>query len=106
MGDVHVQEAPTITATGPNPTGDFIWYELMTTDPEGAKAFYGAVVGWNIGEPMGGPIEYRMIGRNDGGNAGGMLTITDEMAQHGAKPIWLGYVNVADVDASAGSIER
>ena len=28
--------------------GAFIWYELMTTDPDGAKAFYDAVVGWDI----------------------------------------------------------
>ena len=32
--------------------GDFIWYELMTPDPDGAKAFYDAVVGWTIGEPV------------------------------------------------------
>ena len=34
----------------PEPAGDFIWYELMTPDAEGAKAFYDAVVGWNIGK--------------------------------------------------------
>ena len=34
--------------SGRNPSGSFIWYELMTPDPDGAKAFYDAVVGWNI----------------------------------------------------------
>ena len=53
----------------------FFWYELMTPDPDGAKAFYDKVVGWNIGEPMPGPMDYRMIGRADGGNAGGVLTL-------------------------------
>ena len=24
----------------------FIWYELMTTDPKAAEAFYASVVGW------------------------------------------------------------
>ncbi len=24
----------------------FIWYELMTSDPQAAKAFYEKVVGW------------------------------------------------------------
>ena len=28
--------------------GRFLWYDLMTTDPEGAQAFYAAVVGWGI----------------------------------------------------------
>jgi predicted enzyme related to lactoylglutathione lyase len=107
MTDLATQDAPAATsATGPNPTGDFIWYELMTPDPMGAKAFYDAVVGWNVGEPApAGSVEYRMIGRTDGGNAGGVLTLTDDMAQHGAKPIWLGYVHVDDVDASANSIK-
>jgi len=31
-----------------NHHGDFIWYELMTTDADGARAFYQAVVGWQI----------------------------------------------------------
>ena len=54
---------------------NFIWYELMTTDPRGAADFYGAVVGWSIaseGEPTAGGVDYRMIGRSDGGNAGGV----------------------------------
>ena len=46
MRDVQVQDAPAaVAANQPNPTGDFIWYELMTTDPEGAKAFYESEVG-------------------------------------------------------------
>ena len=58
-------------------TGGFIWYELMTPDPAAAKRFYDAVVGWDIAENSVAPgIEYRMIGRSDGGNAGG--------AAHGA----------------------
>jgi uncharacterized protein len=29
-------------------TGSFIWYELMSTDPDAATRFYGAVVGWTV----------------------------------------------------------
>ena len=108
MTDVRTQDAPATAQrdeSGPNPEGDFIWYELMTPDPEGAKTFYDAVVGWNVGEAVAEYNGYRMIGRSDGGSAGGMLPITDEMAQHGARPIWLGYINVADVDAKIASIE-
>jgi len=86
--------------------GSFIWYELMTTDPEGAKAFYDAVVGWTIGGPEPAYNGYRMIGRSDGGFAGGLLPLTDEMQQHGARPAWLGYIFVEDVDATVASIER
>jgi hypothetical protein len=39
MSDVQLQDAPTAaTENQPNPPGDFIWYELMTTDPEGPLA--------------------------------------------------------------------
>ena len=89
------------------PAGSFIWYELITPDPMGSKTFYDAVVGWDIQpEAMPGPVEYRMIRRSDGGNAGGVLRLTDDMASGGARPVWLGYVAVDDVDASVASIEE
>jgi predicted enzyme related to lactoylglutathione lyase len=85
--------------------GEFIWYELMTSDADGAKAFYDAVVGWNIHEGAPEFGGYRMIGRSDGKFAGGVLPITDEMKQHGARPTWLGYIHVADVDQAVSAIE-
>ena len=108
MSDVHTQDAPVRSQqnrTGPNPTGDFIWYELMTPDAEGSKAFYDAVVGWNIGEGVAEFGGYRMIGTADGSFTGGVLPITDEMRQHGARPTWLGYLNVSDVDRKVADIE-
>lgn len=89
-----------------NPTGSFIWYELMTTDAEGATAFYGDVVGWKVaGSAIDtGGIDYRHIVRADGGSAGGMLALTDEMCTGGARPCWLGYIHVADVDAAVAAI--
>jgi predicted enzyme related to lactoylglutathione lyase len=84
----------------------FIWYELMTTDPATAKRFYDAVVGWNIATESVAPgIEYRMIGRSDGGNAGGVMTLTDEMQSKGARPVWLGYIHDEDVDARVAAIK-
>ena len=82
--------------------GSHIWYELMTPDPDGATAFYGAVVpGWTVGQPIGGDQDYRIIGRSDGGSAGGVLALTEDMRQHGARPVWLGYIGADDVDATA-----
>ena len=88
-----------------NSDSGFIWYELITPDPAGAKAFYDAVVGWNIDGESNFPNGYRMIGRSDGKAAGGLLPLTDEMQRHGARPTWLGYLNVEDVDASVAAIE-
>ena len=91
-----------------NPPGSFIWYELMTPDPAAAAKFYGSVVGWKISDSPNlqpGGNDYRMIVRSDGGNLGGVLKLTTDMQQHGARPIWLAYLNVKDVDAALKAIE-
>ncbi|MFL6722498.1 MAG: VOC family protein [Sphingomonas sp.] len=106
MTDVRDQVAsPATTENRANPRGDFIWYELLTTDITGAKRFYDAVVGWNIQEQSDFPNDYRMIGRSDGKFAGGAMQLTEEMKQHGARPVWLAYILVSDVDAEAAAIE-
>ncbi len=91
-----------------NPKGSFIWYELMTSDPDAAARFYGAVVGWTIAahsdpEAPGG-VDYRMIVRDDGGNAGGVLALNADMVAGGARPAWLGYLYTPDVDATIADI--
>jgi len=90
-----------------NPAGSFIWYELMTPDPAGSKRFYDAVVaGWTIEAQPSGDMDYRMITRSDGGNSGGVLRLTEEMQGHGARPCWLGYLGVPDVDAAVARVEE
>ena len=87
---------------------NFIWYELMTPDPAGAAVFYGAVVGWTIAnhaDPAAGDMDYRMIGRSDGGHAGGVLALNADMLAGGARPIWIGYLEVDDVDAAVDAIK-
>ena len=107
MSDVLTQDAPERMARQRSDAeGGFIWYELMTPDPAGAKRFYDSVVGWDIDTDSVAPgIEYRMIGRSDGGNAGGVLTLTDDMIAGGARPVWLGYIHCEDVDAKIEAIK-
>ena len=85
--------------------GSWIWYELMSSDPEGAKAFYDAVVGWNVQTGHGGDTDYGFITNADGGMTGGLLRLTKDMADHGARPIWIGYLGVDDVDAFLPRLE-
>ena len=88
-----------------NLSGSFIWYELMSPDQAASKAFYDAVVGWDIAvDPIASGIDYRMIQRTDGGDAGGVLTLTDDMAAAGARPMWLGYLKCSDVDGVVRAI--
>ena len=105
MSDVRDELSPTAAAETADRHGGFIWYELMTGDAERAKAFYEAVVGWSFGEPVAEFNGYRVIGRPDGGSVGGVLPISDDMANHGTRPGWLGYIHVGDVDRTVAAIE-
>jgi len=83
-------------------TGRPIWYELMTPDPGAVAPFYKAIVGWDVQAlgtetPSGHP--YWMIGRADGGFAGGLILLTPEMQMSGGTAAWIPYFHVGDVDA-------
>jgi predicted enzyme related to lactoylglutathione lyase len=83
--------------------GSLIWYELMTTDADAATAFYAPITGWTIADTGGDHKGYRMIASPDSG-VGGLLPLTQDMLDHGAKPTWLMYIGVDDVDATAAAI--
>ncbi len=91
-----------------NKHGDFIWYELLTTDADAAGDFYGKVIGWTSVRSEQPGMDYRFFSSGDGSNpkdgVGGYMAITPEMAEGGARPAWVGYIAVDDVDASAASI--
>jgi uncharacterized protein len=85
--------------------GNWVWYELMTPDIAGAKAFYEAVVGWTIQTGIGGDMDYGFIANADGGMTGGLLHLSKDMTDQGARPCWVGYIGVDDVDAILPLIE-
>jgi predicted enzyme related to lactoylglutathione lyase len=86
-----------------NSHGSFIWYELMSADPDASTSFYQSVVGWTIGTAPAGAMDYRMITAADG-HVGGLMRMTADMIANGAAPMWLGYFGVDDVDASVAAI--
>jgi uncharacterized protein len=88
----------------PNKHGDFIWYELMTGDLGASAAFYGAVLDWSFPPSKSEPDDYWEVQVGDV-FVGGMLRLKPEMEAGGARPAWLGYIAVDDVDASVTSIE-
>lgn len=79
--------------------GEFIWYELLTGDPAGAKAFYGPLLGWEFKDSGMPGMDYQLFSK-DGTEVGGMMALTEDMKEHGAHPLWGGYVAVDDVAAS------
>ena len=82
--------------------GRFVWYELMTTDPNAAIAFYTEVVGWKT-EPF--DKNYRMWVSSQG-PIGGVMTLEDEAKKMGARPQWTSHVGVGDVDATVATVRK
>lgn len=82
----------------------FFWYDLMTTDVEGAKAFYKALIGWDTTEFGGGPTPYTII-EASGRGVGGIMPLPPEAAAGGMKPGWIGYIHVRDIDAKVAAIQ-
>jgi hypothetical protein len=84
--------------------GSFCWVELMTTDPDGAKRFYGELMGWqHHDDPIGPDAVYTML-LKDGRNVGALYRLGAEQAKQGTPPHWGAYVSVASVDAVAGLV--
>ena len=87
-----------------NSHGSFIWYELLTPDPDAAAAFYGEVVGWTaagVGQPG---VDYRLFSAN-GSPVAGYMKLPNGAEQGGMRPGWFGYIGVDDVDAAVADIE-
>ena len=84
-----------------NPTGSWIWYELMTPDVASAAKFYSDVIGWKPGAQVAVP-GYRILASAKGDVCG--LFPMPEGANFGGA-VWVGYVAVEDVDAAAAAAQ-
>lgn len=88
-----------------NAQGDFIWYELLTTDADAAATFYRNVIGWNVADSGMEGMDYRILMAGEEG-VGGLMQLSQDMVDQGAKPVWLGYIGVEDVDATLTSVTK
>lgn len=83
--------------------GMFSWFELMTDDIEGAKAFYGELLGWTFEMNTDAGMPYTLI-RVDGvaQPVAGMFDKADAMAENAEHipPHWGNYITVDDVDST------
>jgi predicted enzyme related to lactoylglutathione lyase len=83
--------------------GKFVWHELMTTDMAAAEAFYRHVVGWGAQDSGMPGMAYTLVSVGDR-PIGGLMTIPDDAAKMGARPSWIGYVAVDNVDGEADRV--
>lgn len=76
--------------------GRFAWHELLTADTEAAKRFYSDVVGWTAQASQNAGPGYTVF-LGGGMPAAGLMQTPAGM---GTPPMWFGYVEVDDVDAT------
>jgi predicted enzyme related to lactoylglutathione lyase len=87
----------------PNSEGAFVWDELMTTDVEAAKSFYGEVVGWTTAAMDTALGPYTLFRRAGDVDAAGLMEKPDDMPVPAA---WLTYVPSDDVDATVAKAKK
>lgn len=89
-------------------TPSFFWYELMTTDPEGARDFYADVVGWRPqaweGTDLAG-APYIVMNAGERG-VGGIMTLPDGAGAMGLRPAWAGYIYAAETDTATQALKE
>jgi uncharacterized protein len=87
-----------------NEHGAFSWNELGTRDTAAAKAFYGAVFGWDAADNDMGEMGTYTEWKRGEGSAGGMMDVSgrlpDEVPAH-----WLTYFAVDDADAATETVK-
>jgi len=86
-----------------SPVGTFVWFELLTSDGPAAQSFYQSVIGWEFMDSGMKDRSYSIFSKG-ATMVGGMMPITKEMAAGGARPLWMGYIAVDDVDAVAARV--
>ncbi|MCH9646618.1 MAG: VOC family protein [Deltaproteobacteria bacterium] len=88
------------------PRGRFVWYDLMTSNPQEGQAFYKALIpGWETEAWEGGGKPYTMWA-NDGKPLGGTMELPEEARAAGAPPHWLAYIATPDADATAARAQE
>lgn len=90
----------------PDPqAGKFVWYELMTSDPDAAQSFYHETIGWGTAPFDESPEPYTMWMNGDR-PVGGVMALPEEAKQAGAPPHWVAYITTPDVDATTEKVKQ
>lgn len=84
-----------------DPTGRFVWHDLMTRDVKDVAAFYTELFGWEVREVPLGDRKYAMI-HADGKGIGG---IEQQPKDDKVGPHWLAYVEVDELGAAIERVE-
>jgi predicted enzyme related to lactoylglutathione lyase len=82
--------------------GEFVWHDLITSDPEAARPFYGAMFGWTFEPGEGIDPDYTII-KYAGRPIGGIVPVPQ--AKEGVVAQWISYLVVADVNKATAAFK-
>jgi predicted enzyme related to lactoylglutathione lyase len=85
-------------------SGKFIWYELLSTDPQGAEDFYKYVVGWGAKDSGNPSVKYTLL-TVDGTHVAGLMA-TNDACVTGVEAMWSGHILVDDVDETVERVKQ
>lgn len=80
-----------------------VWYELITSDPAAAEAFYKKVLGWSSVPFNESPSPYTVFKRSGDVQVAGLMKTPDGMNM---PPSWWMYVAVPKLDEAIAHIKR
>lgn len=88
-------------------SGQIVWHDLFSTDRQRSMIFYERVAGWSFAVEHatdfawgGGEVDFVLAKLGDEAGAGFVET------PNGMSDGWIAYVEVPDVDAATGRMER
>lgn len=99
---VGLLESASGDAADSEPTpGDWNWFELYGNNPQGASAFYGQVLGFQVTPDTRTERKGDFELSSDGLARAGVAPVPD---REQSRPGWLGVVRVADIDAAVAQV--
>lgn len=88
--------------TGEYRHGKFVWIDLVTGDPAGARRFYGELFGWAFAELGSGSRPYTLA-YQAGSPVAGIVARQPRPGQ-ARQALWIAFLSVPDVDRAAAEV--
>jgi uncharacterized protein len=85
-------------------SGNFAWRHVMAEDPRAAEEFYTSVIGWTASDARIADRSYRLLSAGSAPVAW-ITPIPDDVRALGARPCWMNYIGVDDVDDAARRVD-
>ena len=83
-------------------SGEFVWRDLVTSDPAAARKFYGELLGWTFEETSAFGQPY-LLAKQGERYVGGIVQMPSGSDRGGSQ--WLSYMSVGNLDSALGTVE-